>query len=212
MHPVLEDFLARARERLRKTPDPAWLDFSLEVEGDHVDNPDLKLYMPASDKLRAAAVLMCVVNDAEPHVILTRRQERLRAHKGQIAFPGGTMDAEDPSPAITALREAHEEIALPPDEVHVMGFGPVYQTMTGYRIVPVLGFLEVPQPLVPHEGEVAEIFTVPLEHVIRAESYQRHYRVWHGQPRPYDALPYRHWYIWGITAAIMNRMRCMLYE
>lgn len=212
MQPILQDFLARARERLMKTPDPAWLDFKLEAEGDHLENPDLLAYLPDADKLRAAAVLMCVVNADEPHIILTKRQDRLRAHKGQIAFPGGTMDADDPSPAITALREAEEEIALPPEEVHVLGFGPVYQSISGYRIVPVVGFLETPQPLSPHEEEVAEIFSVPLAHIINPQSYKRHEAIWNGKPRSYDAVPYRDRYIWGITAAIMNRMRRILYE
>ena len=212
LQPILEDFLARARTRLTQTPDPAWLDFTLEADGDHVHYPDLKPHLPDPQTLRAAAVLMCVVNDPEPHVILTKRQERLRAHKGQIAFPGGTMDADDPSPAVTALREAEEEIALPPEKVEVIGFGPVYQSLTGYRIVPVVGYLEAPEPLVPHEGEVAEIFTVPLSHVISAASYKEHTALWMGRNRTYPAVPYRDRYIWGITAAIMNRMQRILYE
>ena len=212
MSDLIEDFLARARARLDKEVDPIWQDFSQDADGDHRDHADLIPFLPGADRLKAAAVLMCVYEEDGPQVVLTRRRDDLRAHKGQIAFPGGKAEPEDLTPASTALREAEEEIGLNPAHVELLGFGPIYQSLTGYRIAPVVGLLREPQIFVPQEAEVAEIFSVPLEHLLDGSRYKRHETIWQGRPRSYDAIPYKDRYIWGITAAILRRVRTRLYD
>ncbi|MGB5215974.1 MAG: CoA pyrophosphatase, partial [Anderseniella sp.] len=94
------------------------------------------------EKTRAAAVLVGLLErDGELHVLLTQRSDELPTHAGQIAFPGGKIDAEDAGPVECALRETHEETGVSPEFVEPAGFLDVYQTGTGFRVVPVVGLL-----------------------------------------------------------------------
>jgi hypothetical protein len=130
MHPVLTDFLERCERQLNHDIDPAWRDFALQADGDHVLNQDLLPFLPSAAALRSAAVMICVHDLHDPKIVLTRRRDDMRAHKGQIAFPGGKADEGDITPADTALREAHEEIGLISQNVQFLGIGPVYQSIT----------------------------------------------------------------------------------
>lgn len=156
--------------------------------------------------LVAAAVLVAITDRAEPGLILTQRAATLRKHAGQIAFPGGRVDPVDADEIAGALREAQEEIALPPAQVDIIGTSDRYRSFTGFDIVPVLGVIPPDLPLIAQEDEVAGWFEVPLDYVldpahrIRREieigGFQRHYYeiFWEGRR------------IWGITAAILANL------
>ena len=162
---------------------------------------------PASAGLRPAAVLLPLTESGgELRLILTKRASHLKHHPGQIALPGGMVEAEDTDPAAAALREAREEIGLLPDNVEVLGGLPFHQTVTGFRITPVVGRVRAPFTPVPEAGEVAEVFEVPFAHVAVPERYRVEGRFWGGIKRYYYTIPYGPYYIWGATARILRAL------
>lgn len=195
-------FLAAARRRLHTEPPSPSEPASF---GDHVTDPSLVEFF-AGKNPRAAAVLVGIVQHPEPTILLTRRTETLSTHKGQIAFPGGRIDADDPSPLATALREAEEEIGLSPRHVDVLGYLDVYQTTTGYRIVPVVATVRPNVDVAPNPAEVAEIFEVPLAFLMTPSNHVEETREFQGRPRRYIAMPYAERYIWGVTAGILKNL------
>ncbi len=150
-----------------------------------------------------AAVLVAVTDRAEPGVILTRRTETLRAHAGQVAFPGGRIDPEDADAIAAALREAHEEIDLPPEAVTVVGTVAPYRTGTGYRVTPVIGVVPPDLTLTPSEAEVAAVFEAPLAHVLDPANHHRETAQWKGRERRYFRIDWQDQTIWGATAAML---------
>jgi len=166
-------------------------------------NPAIAL--PPGRVLRPAAVLVGVIGPADaPALVLTKRSSRLAHHPGQIAFPGGKQDPGDADAEAAALREAREEIALDPAQVRVLGRLPAHETVTGFSVVPVLGRIEGDFAAVAEPGEVAEVFRVPLAHVLDAARYRIEGRRWRGQMRRYYAVPWGPYYIWGATARILR--------
>ncbi len=166
---------------------------------------------PSGRALRPAAVLVPVwLHRGAARVILTKRASHLKHHPGQIAFPGGKVDEGDADLEATALREAWEEIALPPARVQILGRLPAHQTVTHYQMTPVLGIVRDDFTPVPEPGEVEEAFSVPLAHVLDRDRYLVEGRVWQGQKRRYYAIPYGPYYIWGATARILRGLaeRC----
>ncbi|MGV8949658.1 MAG: CoA pyrophosphatase [Cypionkella sp.] len=160
---------------------------------------------PARGVLRQAAVLVPVwLHQGQARLILTKRASHLKHHPGQIAFPGGKVDDTDTGPEGAALREAWEEIGLPPDRVQVLGTLPTHETVTSYSIVPILGIVRDDFTPTPEAGEVDEVFSVPLSHVLDPARYGIEGRIWQGQPRRYYAVPYGPYYIWGATARILR--------
>jgi 8-oxo-dGTP pyrophosphatase MutT (NUDIX family) len=162
-------------------------------------NPDVPL--SAGRTLREAAVLVPVW---QGQVILTKRASGLKHHPGQIAFPGGKVDAGDNGAVGAALREAWEEIGLSPGNVTVLGTLPVHETVTGYRVTPVLGLVRAAFDAMPQEAEVAEAFMVPFAHVTDPANFAIEQREWRGVWRRYYTVPYGPYYIWGATAHILR--------
>lgn len=156
--------------------------------------------------LRPAAVLVPVIEyPAGPAVLLTRRSDHLGNHAGQVAFPGGKMDPGE-TPTETALREADEEVGLKSDFIEIAGFLDTYETGTGFRILPVVGFVRPGFTLDVHDGEVAEVFEVPLAFLMNPDNHERHRTTWRGREREYYAMPYNGHYIWGATAGMLKNM------
>ena len=149
-----------------------------------------------------AAVLIAVTERAEPGVLLTLRREHLRAHAGQVAFPGGRLDPGEEHVA-AALREAHEEIALDPAQVSVVGRADPYCTITGYRVVPVVATVPPDLDLFPHEDEVADLFEAPLAFLIDPANHRRMSTEYQGHTRHYWQIEWRDRRIWGATAAMI---------
>ncbi len=171
-------------------------------------NPEITL--PPGRRLRPAGVLVPVVyRGSEARVILTKRSSALKHHPGQIAFPGGKQDAADVDIRATALREAHEEIGLSPDTVDILGNLPRHETVTGFDVTPVLARIHAPFIPRPDHGEVAEVFDVPLSHLMDPGRYRVEKRRWQGVWRRYYAVPFGPYYIWGATARILRMMAAM---
>jgi 8-oxo-dGTP pyrophosphatase MutT (NUDIX family) len=154
--------------------------------------------------LKAAAVLVPLV--ARPggmRVLLTRRTPHLKAHAGQIAFPGGRIEPTDPTPTAAALREAAEEVGLTQDRVDLAAELDPYHTRTGYRVSPIVGLIDPAAPLVPDPFEVAEVFEVPLAFILDPKSRETHSWIVHGEERHYHVFCYGAYYIWGATAGML---------
>ena len=153
---------------------------------------------------RPAAVLVPLVNRAGGlQVLLTQRSPDLPHHAGQISFPGGRVEPEDPSLAAAALREAEEEVGLPGERVAILGELPTYETVTGFRVTPIVGWIEPPFDVRPDPVEVADVFEVPLSHLLDPANQQRHFRMIGATRRDYWAIPFGERFIWGATAAML---------
>jgi 8-oxo-dGTP pyrophosphatase MutT (NUDIX family) len=156
------------------------------------------------EKLTAAAVLIGLVERAEGlHVLLTQRTQHLADHAGQIALPGGRVEPSDPDTVFAALREAEEEIGLPPSNVEVIGRLDTYITGTGFEIAPIVGLVRVPFLARLDTFEVAELFEVPLAFIVDPANHEQRSRELRGRQRSFYVLPYLNRYIWGATAAML---------
>ena len=158
----------------------------------------------------AAAVLVAVTDRTEPGVILTVRREHLRTHAGQVAFPGGRLDAGEDA-VTAALREAHEEILLDPRDVDVVGTIEPYGTVTGYSVTPVVGVVPPDLPLSPHESEVADWFEAPLGHVLDPANQEQKTALFQGRERHYYEILWNGRRIWGATAAMIVNLSRRLH-
>ncbi|WP_029352536.1 CoA pyrophosphatase [Bosea sp. 117] len=204
--PALGDFLARAHARLNPQPD---LDGE-PPRGDHELTPQFRALVDGRP-VRAAAVLIPVVARPEPTVLLTLRSNHLPNHAGQIAFPGGKIEAEDAGPLAAALREAEEEIGLARDLVSPLGYLDAYLSRTGFRIVPVVGMVRPEFGLTLNPGEVDEAFEVPLDFLMTPANHQRHSREAEGLVRTFHAMAYEKRFIWGVTAGILRNLYERMY-
>jgi 8-oxo-dGTP pyrophosphatase MutT (NUDIX family) len=192
-------FRMLAKSRLRADAPTTW---------DHSDddNNERARLIPDGVVPRASAVLIGMMERAgELHVLLTERDAGLSKHAGQIAFPGGRMDAGETA-LQTAMREAEEETGLPPSQVEALGYLDGYLTVTGFFIVPVVAMLHGSFQLQPRAGEVASIFDVPLSFFLNDANREMHSREWNGMTRQYNAYPYGDRYIWGATAGILKNL------
>ena len=156
----------------------------------------------APDAGHQAAVLVAITDRPDPGVLLTVRREHLRTHAGQVSFPGGRVDPGENAVA-AALREAEEELGLPPGEVELWGTADPYRTITGFAVTPVLGLVPPDLPLAPHEHEVADWFEAPLSFLLDPSNQQRMSADYQGRTRHYYQIDWNGRRIWGATAAML---------
>lgn len=155
-------------------------------------------------RVTEAAVLVPLIGrSGRVQVLFTQRTAHLDDHAGQISFPGGRVEAADTSREATALRETEEEIGLSTESVALLGRLPEYEIPSGFRITPVVGWIEPPFALNPDPFEVAAVFEAPLEHFLEASRYQRRQFRFRGRHRHYLAIPFEGRYIWGATAGML---------
>lgn len=157
---------------------------------------------------RPAAVLVPIIARPEPTVLFTVRPTTMTEHAGQISFPGGRADPEDADARATALREAQEEIGLPPEDAEVIGYLENYRTVTSYLVTPVVAMISERFSAKPNPREVSDVFEVPLSFLMSADNHRIDARTFRGEVRRYHAMPYGERYIWGATAGILK----MLHE
>jgi 8-oxo-dGTP pyrophosphatase MutT (NUDIX family) len=207
-------FRALAGRAFYKTPPigaPGTQSAAIHGPSDFDLNPELIPEPAAQSPLRPAAVLVPVIARASLTVLLTQRTDSLPSHAGQIAFPGGKMEAQDQDPIATALREAREEIGLDSRFVDPLGYLDTYRTGTGYRIFPVVALVREGFALALDAGEVSDTFEVPLAFLMDEQNHATHTRPWGGAERRFYAMPYEQRYIWGATAGIMKNMHQRLF-
>ena len=155
-------------------------------------------------RITEAAVLVPLVARREGlQLLLTQRTAHLSDHAGQISFPGGRVEADDATREDTALRETEEEIGLARAHVRVLGRLPQYDIPSGFRITPVVGWIDPPFELALDAFEVASVFEAPLAHFLDIARYQRREYRFRGRHRHYMAIPYEGRYVWGATAAML---------
>jgi len=162
--------------------------------------------------LKTAAVLIALVNNSNTdkgnvnglQVLLTKRASHLKHHPSQISFPGGKAEPTDKNLIHTALREAQEEIGLSPDAVSIVGQLPIYEIISGYKVTPIVGIIESPQPYQKDANEVDEIFQVPLQFFLQPQNHRTIISYRNGHHHNVHFFPYKHYNIWGATAAMLK--------
>ncbi len=176
------------------------------------DSQRLMAHFPAEP--RAAAVLVPLIQREPPTVLLTQRATALRDHAGQISFPGGRIETYDAGPAAAALREAHEEIGLESRFVSVVGYLPDHVVMTGFRVTPVVAFVQPGFELVLDSVEVEDTFEVPLDFIFDPANHRLRVRRsgFTGEEVEFRDIPYGERDIWGATAGMLLTLYRMVVE
>ncbi|MEO1718998.1 MAG: CoA pyrophosphatase [Pseudomonadota bacterium] len=205
-----DGLVARAQTTLFQDPGSIAFDF---VTGrppvgpsDFELNPDMWAEVDLSKPPREAAVLIPIVATDPLTVILTTRSAHLPSHAGQIAFPGGKIEASDKGPLDAALRETEEEIGLDRSYVRPIGYLDGYRTRTGFRITPVVGLVEPGFSLVADPREVDDMFEVPFAFLMNEVNHKVESKVWNNRSRSFYAMPYNDRYIWGATAGMLKTL------
>jgi len=200
-----EKFLSHIPEKLLARPQP--------ISGAEPLVPDWIPDVPFIDPAAPAAVLISLVKRPRGRTIIyTQRSSALRAHSGQIAFPGGKIDARDADAGAAALREAHEEVGLELAEARILGYMPPYQTGTNYVITPVVASVSQRERFAPNPNEVDEVFEVPLEFIMDADNYGRFSITRMGREHSTWMLDFEGHIIWGITANLTRKFRDMVVD
>lgn len=183
------------------------------ISGDGTSEERKLAHQVTGRTVRPAAVLILLTRESDAsndwNVVLTQRTAHLHDHAGQISFPGGRKDQEDVDLVATALREANEEIGADASAIEVIGALPSYVTVTAYEVTPIVA-VSAAQTYRCDPFEVADIFHVPLAHVLDEHNWRRDTFMRAGQRREYWAVPYRERYVWGATAGMLRTLKMVL--
>ena len=205
------EFFRRARERLNFDIPPSLTDASILSQTGDFNHEEIVKILAGDKPQRPAAVLIAVVEHDLPTVLLTQRAEHLSNHAGQVAFPGGKIDATDASPLDAALREAEEEIGLARDFVEPLGYLNVYVTGMGFRVLPTLARVRPGFELTVNIGEVDDVFEVPLAFLMDPANHKINTKEFRGVQRSFYEMPFEERYIWGATAGILRGLYERIY-
>ena len=202
--PIMSRALKPAQDRMWVRPNV----------GDHcLYRPDLNNKIINQLPLKPSAVLIPIMErGSELSILLTKRSKELKSHGGQVSFPGGRCDDQDHHAMDTALREAHEEINLPKNNIEIVGAMEDYETVTGYSVSPVVGFVDPDFQMIAQAAEVEEIFEVSLEYILDEKNHVIESILWKGETRHYYVFPHEHYRIWGATAAMLVRFANLVNE
>jgi len=165
-----------------------------------------------SDGPKASVLVALTDHSFDPEVILTQRSARLSTHSGEVAFPGGKHDETDPDLRFTALREAHEEVGLPPEQVEILG--PLGQVMSKHRlqVTPWVGVIDPAVDLRPNPGELDAVFRVPVSFFLEQGHYRTHQIRSNGRVHEVPAWQYDDYIIWGLTAYVLTELMNTVYD
>jgi 8-oxo-dGTP pyrophosphatase MutT (NUDIX family) len=171
------------------------------------NHAELQEFLPEAP-LRGAAVLVGLVDRGDgPQVLLTRRNEGLRHHGGQISFPGGRIESDDADPVAAALREAQEEIGLAPSQATPLGYLDPLCTITGFHVYPVVAAIDAAFVATPDPSEVDEVFELPLAFLLAPENARRVDLDFRGARRSVLEFRFGEWRVWGATASMLVNLR-----
>ena len=154
----------------------------------------------------AGVLVPVLLHAGEPHLLFTRRTDRVETHKGQISFPGGVVDAGDADVVATALRETHEELGIAPDDIETLGLLDDLATPTGFRITPVVGLIRHRHVYVPSAEEVEEVFEARVSALLDPAVCSSEILVLNGITRRVWTYAYGPYRIWGATAYILRNL------
>jgi 8-oxo-dGTP pyrophosphatase MutT (NUDIX family) len=180
----MQDLVRQLRERLHNAPGRA-------------------LNLPGLQLREAAVLVPLVLRQGVPHILFTKRPTTLRTHAGQFSFPGGARDLADQTPLHAALREAWEELGIPPEQVDVLGMLDEAPTVTEFRIQPFVGLVAPGVQWRPNPEEIELVLEVPLQTLLHPGVPRR--QVWRKAGQAHDVFffDYRGHTIWGATARIL---------
>lgn len=194
MSPLYETMTRRFEEAYAKAPPQMWLDPRIA---------DI-------DEFKPAAVLVTLTDRETPGTLLLHRPSTMRAHPGQIAFPGGRLDAGETA-IEAALREAHEELGIHPRDVEVIGTSDVYRTGSGYEITPVLAVIPADLPIYPNPAEVAQWFEAPFSYLLDPANQRSRSMMWESHRHSFVEIAWQDHVIWGVTGAILHNLSNRLH-
>jgi len=164
---------------------------------------DVPAPAPGTEGKAAAVLLPLIERENGLNLLYTRRSDRLVSHRGQVAFPGGRFDARDPHLMAAALRETHEEVGIPPENVEVLGsFRGLRTRSTNILVTPFVGIVHGSPALRPDPKEVAEIFEVPLGALDDPRYRGYHQYANNGNATQHPAILYAGQIIWGLTYSL----------
>jgi 8-oxo-dGTP pyrophosphatase MutT (NUDIX family) len=170
------------------------------------ERPGRALNLPGVLLRESAVLVPLFIRHHVPHALFTKRPTTLRSHPGQISFPGGARDPEDLTPVHTALRETHEELGVPPEQVQVLGMLDEIPTVTRYRILPFVGAIPHDVRYVPNVAEIDQVIEVPLPHLLDPARRRTERRPVLGRERDVYFYDYGEHVIWGATAHILTNL------
>lgn len=153
----------------------------------------------------AAVLVPLFLKGGEPHVLFTKRTEHLNHHRGEISFPGGVSDPDDPDLLATALRETWEEVGIDPADVEALGELDDFYSVHNYLVTPFVGIFPANYPLKINRWEIDKIIEVPIAHLLRPEIFRVEDWSWKGRTHPVCFYTYGEDEIWGLTAAILKQ-------
>ena len=169
-------------------------------------HPGRQLNLPGLELRDSAVLAPFILRGAEPRLLFTLRPEHLRRHAGQISFPGGARDPEDPTPLHTALREMREELGVPQESVEVLGMLDEMVTTSEFRVVPYVGLLDPSVELHPDAGEIAELLEIPVPDLLVPGLRRTEKRFYRGAERDVYFYDVGRHTIWGATARILSNL------